>query len=589
MRLSRLLLVLGLLVIGLVSASQRALEPGPPNRSEPVSDTSEQQVDDWVYSGLNTDDGRPSLTPNSKVRTPSTMAQDAGSGQLGYSVGGANDVANFRANVANGYLPLPTDLTHEGLFRDYYFDTGKQTTCQHLLCPSYSYAVSRDPLSGNPEPYLTVGLNAGLSEVDVERTKLNLVVVLDISGSMRSAFDRYYYDRFRGQRDAPSSDAAAKSKIALATESVASLMDHLRADDRFGMVLFNDSAHLAKPLARVGDTDMAAIRDHVLELHAGGSTNMSAGLETGTDLFDEAGNVDPSQRENRIIFLTDAMPNRGETDDDALLDIAERNADRGIHSTFIGVGVDFNTKLVESLSKIRGANYHAVHSAERFRDRMDEGFAYMVTPLAFDLELTLEAPGYRIAHVYGTPNADTATGRLMSISTLFPSRTRNGKTRGGVVLLKLERQPSDERAADPQNLVLRVRYEDREGRDEQVETAIPLPDREPNFYDNSGIRKAILLARYGDVLQNWLIDEHRRHEADEPIEPSLDREIGIRPPELEPSLGRWERQSTPLSVSAPYRELLSTLRAHMQQEMANLDDDTLQQELELLAELTSVE
>lgn len=589
MRLPKLLLVLGLLLIGLVSASQTVLEPGPPNPSEPDPDPSEEQVDDWVYSGLDTTDGRSGPTPSPTGRTPSTMAQDASSAQLGYSVGGANDAANFRANVANGYLPLPTDLTHEGLFRDYYFDTGKRTTCEHLFCPSYSYAVSRDPLSGDPEPYLTVGLNAGLSEADFERKKLNLVVVLDISGSMRSAFDRYYYDRFRGQRDAPSSDDTDKSKMALASESVASLMDHLRADDRFGMVLFNDSAHLAKPLGRVGDTDMAAIRDHVLELRAGGSTNISAGIEMGTDLFEEAGNVDPSQRENRIIFLTDAMPNRGATDADDLLDVAQRNAERGIHSTFIGIGVDFNTDLVESLSKVRGANYHAVHSAEQFRERMDEGFAHMVTPLVFDLELSLEAPGYRIAHVYGTPNADTAAGRLMSVNTLFPAQTQNGKTRGGVVLLKLERQPSDERAAGPQSLVLRVRYEDREGQEKQVETAITLPDREPNFYDNSGIRKAILLARYGDLLQNWLIDEHRRHEASEAIEPSLNREIGIRPPELEPWLGRWERQSTPLTVSAPYRDLLSTLRDHMQQEMASIDDDTLPQELELLAELTSVE
>lgn len=133
----------------------------------------------------------------------------------------------------------------------------------------------------------------------------------------------------------------------------------------------------------------------------------------------------------------------------------------------------------------------------------------------------------------------------MSVCTLFPSRSRNGKTRGGVALLMLERQPSHERAADPQNLVLHVHYKVREGRQEQVETAITLPDREPNFYANSGLRKASLLARYGDLLQNWLSDEHGRHGASEPIAPSLNWIIGIRPPELQPSLGRWERQSTP--------------------------------------------
>ena len=30
---------------------------------------------------------------------------------------------NFRENIAAGYLPLPTDVTYEGIVKDYYFDT----------------------------------------------------------------------------------------------------------------------------------------------------------------------------------------------------------------------------------------------------------------------------------------------------------------------------------------------------------------------------------------------------------------------------------------------------------------------------------
>ena len=42
---------------------------------------------------------------------------------IGFSVGGAKDINNFRENIKNGYLPVPTDVTYEGLFYDYYFDT----------------------------------------------------------------------------------------------------------------------------------------------------------------------------------------------------------------------------------------------------------------------------------------------------------------------------------------------------------------------------------------------------------------------------------------------------------------------------------
>jgi len=44
-----------------------------------------------------------------------------------------------------------------------------------------------------------VGLDSGLQAADVKRKPLNLVILLDYSGSMSSSFDRYYYDQF-GER-----------------------------------------------------------------------------------------------------------------------------------------------------------------------------------------------------------------------------------------------------------------------------------------------------------------------------------------------------------------------------------------------------
>lgn len=40
--------------------------------------------------------------------------------------GGAQDVANFRETVAAGKLPLPSDVTFEGLCKEYYFDTSSR-------------------------------------------------------------------------------------------------------------------------------------------------------------------------------------------------------------------------------------------------------------------------------------------------------------------------------------------------------------------------------------------------------------------------------------------------------------------------------
>lgn len=180
----------------------------------------------------------PAIPPLERAPAPSYSSEPTAdswsSGEsIGFAVGGAQDINNFRENIANEFLPLHTDITYEGLFYDYYFDTGSVTQeCEKLFCPSYSYAISKDPFSNNDEYYLSVGLNSGLKESDFQRKNLNLVVVLDISGSMNSPFNKYHYDSFGNQilRD-DYTDNDIKTKMQLANESVVGLLDHLNDDD----------------------------------------------------------------------------------------------------------------------------------------------------------------------------------------------------------------------------------------------------------------------------------------------------------------------------------------------------------------------
>jgi len=546
------------------------------------------KVDDWQYDPSASSPGRASGVSVGAATAPvpapnvKFSAAEAVGDSIGFSVGGARDINNFRANIENGYLPLPTDVTYEGLFYDYYFDTGRQSECRDLFCPSYSYAVTEDSFSGEVEYYLAVGLNSGMKESDFERKKLNLVIVLDISGSMGSTFDRYYYDRFDQQveREGEEEDWG-KTKMEIAAESVVALLSHLRDEDRFGMVVFNNDASVAKPLRLVGETDMDAIEDHILDLRAGGGTHMSAGMEAGTDLFGEYLDADPTEYENRIIFLTDAMPNIGETDRHGLLGMTGDNADEGLYSSFIGIGVDFNSELVEFITVIRGANYYSVHSARDFENRLDEEFEYMVTPLVFDLRLELAAEGWDIEKVYGSPEADESTGALMRVNTLFPSKTEGGETRGGLVLLKLEKRGSSEG-----ELVLKVSYEDRNGNHDRVETAVDFGEGEAEFFDNTGVRKGVLLSRYADLLINWMIDEREHVTWSRPWEPMVDHEVGICvPPQMETWLGEWERQSMPLTVSPEYEELFEEFADYFETEMEAIGDDELDRELDVLEEL----
>lgn len=494
-----------------------------------------------------------------------------GSGSLGLSAGGAQDANNFRDNVANGYLPLESDVTAHGVYSEYYFDTARPRRCAELFCPSYSRGVARDPLSEETEYYLTVGLNSNLDRDEFERKRLNLVVVVDTSGSMAESFDDYYYD---GATEAPSE---RRPKMAAAREALDGMLDHLRPGDRLGIVTYSGRSRTLVEMGAVGERDMEAVRADVASLAAGGSTNLAAGMDRAREMVAPYAGADPSVYETRIVYLTDAMPNVGDTSAGGLGDRLRWDADRGVYSTFVGVGVDFNTRLVEAISGVEGANYYAVHSAATFERRLDREFEYMVTPMVFDLTLALESEGYEIERVYGAPDADEATGELLHVDTLFPAPTRNGSTKGGVVLVELER------TGGPTNVTVEATYENRSGVRQRTVRSVTFERSGPPHYDTSGVRKAIVLSRYADLMGNWVAYERGCLADGSPAPPGE----GIEPHE-DRDLGQWERQSAELRVSDRYRPRLRRFLAYFRAEARALGDESLRREERVLERLLAV-
>jgi Ca-activated chloride channel family protein len=503
----------------------------------------------------------PSAQPMQRAK--SVQANDLAAGALGYSVGGAKDIGNFRENIKNGYLPLSSDLTYEGLFYDYSFDTGIQKPCTELFCPSYTRAVTRDPQTGAEEYFLSVGLNSNIKESDFHRPKTNFVVVLDISGSMGESFDQYYYDGMGKRVEIPAKEAG-KTKMELASEALSLLVDQLKPDDRLGVVLFSDSATIAKPLSLVGNTDRVRLKQHLMELQPTNGTNMSEGLKAGAALLQDQTEKDGYA--NRMIFITDAMPNNGEFGASGLAGLVQQNQNKGINMTMIGIGVDFQTQLVEAMTKVRGANYLSIHSAEEFKQRLGEQFDFLVTPLVYDLKLNLEGSGFAIEKVYGSPDVDLSSGNIMHVRTLFPSKTENGETRGGIVLLKLKK------LSEQPTITLRASYDDTNNQSHQSEEKISFGDMHADAYDNLGIRKGVVLARYGELMKNWLVSEGGQ--------------------ESESVREQWERTSRPLHVSASTQASFTRFSEYFRTEASVINDKTLEQEqrvLDLLIKATPTE
>ena len=168
----------------------------------------------------------------------------------------------------------------------------------------------------------------------------------------------------------------------------------------------------------------------------------------------------------------------------------------------------------------------------------------------------------------------------MKVNTLFPSPKEEGETRGGLILLKLKKKGSGWG-----DIRLKASYEDRGGYKDTSEARIYFEDARAEYFENSGIHKGVLLARYADLMKDWTTDEWEHAHWSKPWEPMVGEEDGIVIPPSN-NLGRWERQSMPLTVSYEYRSLFRDFSDYFEYEMEEIGDYNLDQELELLESLS---
>ena len=539
------------------------------------SDSSNYQTTSVSKGGFAITNTVPEFAMSSGV-TQGTMALDSAA-TIGFSVGGAKDANNFRENIKDGYFPISTDITYNGLFYDYMFDitNASNQKTDDLFSPAYSTAISKDPVSEKNEYYMTVGLDSNIKESDFARKKLNLVIVLDISGSMSSYLDSYYYDNPFDEYN----NSARKTNMRAAAESLNALLDHLNAEDKFGLVLFDSNAEVAKELTPLSKIDLQKLKGDILEIAPRGGTNFEAGYKYGTGLFEYLEDKNSEEYENRIIVITDAMPNTGVTKPKSLMNMVNNNAKEGIYTTFIGVGVDFNTALIEEISDVKGANYYSVHNSQDFERRMGEEFEYMVTPLVFDLSLDIDSDYFDIDAVYGSDTKESSKGNIMKVNTLFPSKSEGGEVKGGIVLIKLK--PKGNSVSG--NVIVKVSYQDRNGKQHQNTQNVSFKNTNKEYYDNTGIRKGIVLTRYANTMKNWILYERSEQKPRFLITPQYGiMDCIVEPIEVQKVLGEHERTSVTLTVSDKYKEIFRELKQYMETENQELKDDTLNQELKVI-------
>ncbi|MFI6852820.1 von Willebrand factor type A domain-containing protein [Streptomyces sp. NPDC050416] len=231
------------------------------------------------------------------------------------------DTASYdyaRRTLADGRLPDPSTVRPEEFVNSFRQDYERPDG------DGFSVTVDGARTADEDWSLVRVGLATRTTERTGERPPAALTFVIDVSGSM-----------------------AEPGRLDLAQESLSVMTDRLRDDDSVAIVTFSDEAETVLPMTRL-DGNRDEIHDVISELHTRDSTNLGAGVETGYETAVEGLREGAT---NRVVLVSDALANTGDTDADTILErISGERREHGITLFGVGVGSDYGDALMERLA-----------------------------------------------------------------------------------------------------------------------------------------------------------------------------------------------------------------------------------------------
>ncbi|MET7732358.1 von Willebrand factor type A domain-containing protein [Streptomyces sp. NPDC005402] len=239
----------------------------------------------------------------------STFALDVDTASYGYA----------RRTLAEGRRPDPSTIRPEEFVNSFRQDYDRPD--------GNGFTVTVDGARTDRDDWslVRVGLaTRGARDDQDDRPPAALTFVIDISGSM-----------------------AEPGRLDLAQQSLGTMTESLGDDDSVAIVTFSYEAETVLPMTRLGN-HRPQIHQAIENLRPTYSTNLGAGVETGYRTA-----VDGLRKgaTNRVVLISDALANDGETDPDAILDrIDTARREHGITLFGVGVGSDYGDALMERLA-----------------------------------------------------------------------------------------------------------------------------------------------------------------------------------------------------------------------------------------------
>jgi Ca-activated chloride channel family protein len=134
-------------------------------------------------------------------------------------------------------------------------------------------------------------------------------------------------------------------KLDLVQDALGTLIDQLRPTDSVAIVSYSDKAKVVRSMTSA--RDRSALHRAIDDLRISGSTNLEAGLRLGYDVARENFR---SGITNRVILLSDGLPNVGNTNAEPILRQVREAAAKQIALLGVGVGANYGDAFMEELA-----------------------------------------------------------------------------------------------------------------------------------------------------------------------------------------------------------------------------------------------
>lgn len=335
---------------------------------------------------------------------------------------------------------------------------------------------------------LMVGINTkGFDAVLDERPAMNLVFLIDVSGSM--------YD---------------DNKLPLVQKSFSMLTDNLTAADRVSIVTYAGSDEVV--LEGADGNDRKKILRAINDLEAGGSTAGAAGINTAYDIaqkyFIDGGN-------NRVILATDGDLNVGLSSESELTRLIEEKRESGVFLSVLGFGTgNYKDNRLEALADYGNGNYSYIDSEREAKKVLVDEMSGTLFTVAKDVKFQLEfnpanVKGYRLigyenrvmaAEDFNDDTKDAGEiGAGHSVTVLYEIVPADSKMELGESELKYA-SDSDGVMGD-ELLTVNIRYKEPEGGESKLLT---YPVNKSLYSDkmSADMNFASCVAEFGMLLRN---------------------------------------------------------------------------------------